>query len=267
MLGKLIKYDLKHSAKIFFVLHALTVVATILVRFLYLERIDFFGDRDTVFASLTLFFTFLILLYSSLGLGVTLLIATRYYRNLFASEGYLSWTLPATPTQHLWSKIISGTIWVILNLVFTALTMFIMFSGDNVTSAYAHVAPEFLELFGMDPVQYGWYMFVLALFCSMSSVIMIYVCIALGHLFPSHRVLSSIVMYFIVTIVLQIFTFVIMFSTNLYPEATDFLTRSSSNMSAYLIAVVKVTSIFTIIFAVIEYGIIHYIMHRKINLI
>lgn len=267
MLGKLIKYDLKYGSKIFITLHAIFVVAVILGRFLFLDKIDFFGNKNTVLTFITLFVTIFILLYSSLSLGVSFLIAFRFYRNLFASEGYLSWTLPATPTQHLWSKIISGTIWLILNLVITALSIILLVSGDNVTSAYAHIAPDFIKGFGMDPVLYGWYIFVFSLFCSMGGVILIYLSIALGHLFPSHRVLASIIMYFIVTAIIEIFVFIIMFSTNTYPMATDFLTHSGGSMSTYLFTIFKITAIFSTFMSVIEYFIIRYIMHRKINLI
>ena len=55
MLGKLIKYDLKYGAKLFIILHALLLLASILGRIFFLEKIDFNADSNTLLTSLGLF--------------------------------------------------------------------------------------------------------------------------------------------------------------------------------------------------------------------
>lgn len=41
-------------------------------------------------------------------------ILMRYYKNFFTDEGYLTFTLPVTPHELLWTKLISGMIWLSL---------------------------------------------------------------------------------------------------------------------------------------------------------
>ena len=117
MLKKLIKYDLKYGAKIFIVIHALLWIAAIFGRVFFLDRIDFDAPAEQLVSVLVLFFSAFVLLFSVVSLATALLIAARFYKNLFTDEGYLTWTLPASPVQQLWAKILSGCIWNILDLI------------------------------------------------------------------------------------------------------------------------------------------------------
>ena len=104
MLKKLIKYDLKYGAKIVIVIHALLWIAAIFGRVFFLDRIDFDAPTEQLVSVLVLFFSAFVLLFSVVSLATALLIAARFYKNLFTDEGYLTWTLPASPVQQLWAK-------------------------------------------------------------------------------------------------------------------------------------------------------------------
>ena len=52
MLGRLIKYDLKYGAKLFIILHALLLLASILGRFFFLEKLDFSAEANVLITSL-----------------------------------------------------------------------------------------------------------------------------------------------------------------------------------------------------------------------
>ena len=94
MLGKLIKYDLKASAKIFLLLHVLFLLVCAAARFLFMDRIDFHAPAKARIAPITAMIVLGTFLISALSLCTSLLITFRFYRNLFSREGYLSWTLP-----------------------------------------------------------------------------------------------------------------------------------------------------------------------------
>ena len=110
MLGRLIKYDLKSSGKLFILLHGIFLIFCILMRFIYMDRLDLLApvDEKMLVVSLLLFFTIFTVFVSALMFYTLMQIAFRYYRTLFSKEGYLSWTLPVSGIQHLWAKIISG---------------------------------------------------------------------------------------------------------------------------------------------------------------
>ena len=90
MLKNLIKYDLKYGAKIFIVIHILLWITAIFGRIFFLNRIDFDAPSQQLASMLILFFSAFILLFSVVSLATSLMIAARFYKNLFTDEGYLT---------------------------------------------------------------------------------------------------------------------------------------------------------------------------------
>ena len=101
MLGKLIKYDLKATAKVFLLLHIVYFIICLASRFLFMDRLDFNGDKDLLLAQIIVFSSAMLILFVLVNSGTWLLFTVRFYRNLFSKEGYLTWTLPASGVQHL----------------------------------------------------------------------------------------------------------------------------------------------------------------------
>ena len=148
-----------------------------------------------------------------------LIIAFRFYRNLFTGEGYLSWTLPASGIQHLWAKIISGCIWYLLNCFIEAGCVLFLVSGSTVTEAYSHIAPEVTAELGIPLSTFALVLFLLMLVSGPVSVIQTYFCVVIGQLFPAHRILGAVAAYFVSSFVIQILSFVLQMETGLLPEA------------------------------------------------
>lgn len=267
MLGKLIKYDLKYGVRIFVVLHVLLLLACSFGRFFYMDKINFNAPVNTILSPLFIFCSVFFLLFMAVCFGISALVAVRFYKNLFTDEGYLTWTLPATATQQLWAKIISGVIWEAGNLLLCSLAFLILVSGDNVTTAYAAVASEYTQYLGMPISQFGFYCLVFGLFGTIGSVIMIYLCIAVGHLFPAHRILCAIVVYFILSALLQILTFALMFAFGISPASSTFVAQSEGTALSYMITSFKISMIVSAITMFVGYGGVHYIINKKVNLI
>lgn len=75
-------------------------------------------------------FTMVVMVIVMVGIAASaivnlLLIGKRFYNNCICDEGYLTFTLPTTATQQLWSKLITGTLWTLINLVVIILSMVI----------------------------------------------------------------------------------------------------------------------------------------------
>lgn len=267
MLGKLIKYDLKYGVRIFIVLHFVLLCACTLGRFFVMERIDFSAPVNTIISALIVFMSVLILLFTAVCFGITALIAVRFYKNLFTDEGYLTWTIPATPTQHLTAKIISGVIWECGNLLLCYLGLWILFSGSNVTTAYAVIAEKVAQsLGGLAISQFGLTCLFYGLLGTIGSVIIIYLCICIGQLFPGHRVMCSIVVYFILTAVTQLLTFAFMFAFNIAPGTTNYALMTEGDATQYLLTAFRISAIMAVLQAIAGYIGVHYIMHKKVNL-
>lgn len=266
MLGKLLKYDLKYGNRIFIAIHGFLLIACILGRFLFFERLDFNADSAIIAPYVALAASLYILLFTAVSLGVAALLAVRFYKNLFSNEGYLSWTLPATPVQQLWAKLFSGTILYIIDILLMALSLLILLTGPNVIAAYEKAAPEITQALGMPLDRYGFLVLAFTLLSSFSGTVTIYVCITIGQLFPSHRVLCAILTYFIITAVTQVAVLVFLILFNLFPGAYMNAAAAESNMTQYLFTTFKLTGGINLALTVLEYLATHYIFTKKLNL-
>ena len=266
MLGKLIKYDFKYGCRIFAILHIMFLGACLLGRLLYLDKIDFQAPANVLVSTLSIFISVFTLLFSAVSFGVAALLAVRFYKNLFTDEGYLTWTLPATHVQQLWAKIISGSAWYMLNITIAAAGILILLTGPNVKEAYAMVAPEVTDMLGMPLSTAAVYLLVFSLFSTTSSVIMIYASIALGQLFPGHKVLCSIITYFILYAIIQIILVFVMLALNLFPGGEMYAPNSSRAVGDYLFSTFKLSGIVFFFSTILLYLATHYITGRKLNL-
>lgn len=266
MLGKLIKYDLRSSAKIFILLHAVYLLICFIARFLYMDRLRFENVTEPLVLSLVLFFSLMALLLSALMIFTCMQIAFRFYRSLFSKEGYLSWTLPVSGPQHLWAKIISGYILMAADLIIIAAGITLLLTGNNVTTAYSVVADDLTNELGLSVGTFALILFISCLVSGISSVIMIYFSVVIGQLFPSHRVLGAIAAYFITSTVIQIISVILMVLFGCFPGYETY-TLQGSAMTDYLLRLITISAVLMLIITIAQYIATHYIMKKKINLL
>ncbi len=264
MLGKLIKYDLKASARILILIHLLYLVLCISIRLFFINRLDFNLPANVLFTPVLICAVMVFLLIFVLWFSTWLILAFRFYRNLFSGEGYLSWTLPASALEHLWSKIISGYVFLAADTVIVSGGILILVTGENVVSSYQTIAADFTEQLGMPLTTFALYMFVLMLASCLPTVIQTYFYIAAGQLFPGHRVLCSVAIYFITGFVLQFFTLVLMAAFHLMPGYGN---TGPDTMGNYIAGTSMLGGVITLVTAFIAYAATHYIMTKKINLL
>lgn len=266
MLGKLVKYDLKAAAKIFFLIHAVYLVLCFAARFLYMDRLNFSEPTEPLVFSLLLFISLMVLLVSALSIITWLQVAFRFYRNLFSREGYLSWTLPVSGPQHLWAKIISGYILMAADLIIISAGILLLTTGRNVTTAYAQIADGLTAELGYSLGTLALIMFIVCLISCISSIIMIYFSVAVGQLFPSHRVLGAIAAYFITSFVLQIISVIFMLLLGYFPGYSTASLDGKGTMD-YMFRLLALSFVLMLVITVAQYIATHYIMKKKINLL
>lgn len=266
MLGKLIKYDLKYAKKIFILVHAAFLLGNIIMRLLVMDRIDYGAAEESLVISITLILVLEIFLMCGVSLATNLIVALRFYRNLFSREGYLTWTLPASPTEHLLAKFLSGYLLLIFDYAVIAAGLGILITGSNTANAYVKAAPVFEEYLGTTPGMYGAKLFAFSAVSALAVVMGIYFCIALAQLLPEHRVLMAIAFYFLMSIIYQVAAVgIILFRESsagtLYADSTQF------RMGPYMDRMYLILGILSLVIAAVQYAAVHYIMKRKINLI
>lgn len=276
MLGKLIKYDMKALNRFLIIIHGFLIFAALLVRFFLTGRVLAGTPKDGTLLGLSFLLFFLIIM--GVSFGTFIVIAVRFYKNLFSDEGYLTRTLPVTSGQHLLSKTIAGSIWGSLDMVLLLVSFYIVAATPFVVSSFNSNKDLILREFGftgkyagvsMGTILAGLVLFLI--FSAISSVITIYASVVFGQLFSGHRILGSVVSYFALTTAISVISFAVMAVYGMFSEsllmAKSGAAPADFNFIAYMIDILKITVILTLLIDVILYIVSYYIMKKKINLI
>ena len=120
-IGKVIKYDLKHSSKRLIPLYGVLLLLGLLAGLFISphQREAFFNDSSTVsyvmgsrdFITVSLFIAYAVV--SIVAFVMTIVaIARRFTQSMLEEEAYMNLSLPVTMGEHLWGKFITGFIWM-----------------------------------------------------------------------------------------------------------------------------------------------------------
>ena len=141
----------------------------------------------------------------------------RFYKNLFTAEGYLSFTLPVTPTQHILVKSVTAVAMANVSMLAVLLSVCIVTAGEvlvEVWKAFAYLLRKVTEVIGGHTALFSLELLLWLLIASFSGLLLYYTCIAVGQMFKKNRILSAVGVYFIYYIFTQIIStiFVVVFS-------------------------------------------------------
>ncbi len=207
MVKKLFKHEIAYYMRsmlpVYCILGAIAVFGRI---------IQFFEADNTVYDTLNaisiLSYVFGIIAVMAMSYIFTI---TRYYRHLFTSEGYLSFTLPITPTQHIFTKLATAVITHAASLVVVLLSACIITAGDvliEVCKALFYVLdamPALLADAFRDTTAAQWeanlWLFAIEFILMMLvaviyQMLLFYGCITVGQMFSKNRVLAAVGVYF-----------------------------------------------------------------------
>jgi hypothetical protein len=148
MLLKLVKYEIKASARIFLLLYPVTLIAAFVTGFFgSISMSSLSGARFMNPSIVNVFSSLFTMLYSLLSMSLIVItiivIVMRFYR-LLGEGGYLWFTLPATATQHITSKLLVALLWSFLSTIVLCLSILILaYTADSGT--FSRVLRELLD--------------------------------------------------------------------------------------------------------------------------
>ena len=212
MLGKLLKYEIKATGRIFLPIYlALILLAGINRIFIAFQ---FFPQNQ----ALSLISGFVSLLYILLICGMFALtfvvMIQRFYKNLLGDEGYLMFTLPVKPSALILSKMLVSFLWIVVSIAVTIVSIFLLTLDPSVITAIAtffqEIADVFLGTHGQQVIIFIIELVVGCIIGIFSSILMVYAAMALGHLFQKHRVLASFGAYLVIMFILQVISTLIL---------------------------------------------------------
>ena len=194
MVRKLFKHECIAYGRVMLPIYAILAAFAIVGRIIQIFEVDTIAYNilnGSVIAGFVIGCVFV------LGFG-TIFGVIRFYRNLFTGEGYLSFTLPVTPTQHLLVKSCTAVMFQLITLVVILLSCSIYTAGDVATElgkAFAYLYNQVFGELGIHlPVVLA-EIFLLTIATAFAEYASYYLCIAIGQLANKNRVLAAIGVY------------------------------------------------------------------------
>ena len=214
MFGKLLKYDFKYVARIWWMLAVgvlgLSVAASLVFRAIFLNI-----NSNGFFAFLSVLGMFF-LVVSFIGIFGSLvvtevLVFVRFYKNFYTDEGYLTFTLPVKRSKLLLSKTLNSIIWFALHTALI-LVCVVIFLGLGIGSSMGTPPLKTVGIsIGWLWDKVGWWLIVYAveailLFVVLSAftTCLVQLCITIGAIVAKkQKVLAAVGIYYLVNTVLS----------------------------------------------------------------
>ena len=256
MLGTLLKHEFKNTWMVMTLTCAVTIVLGIVGGlFFRIVASPELIEKDFSVIFITLGITGVIILLTSLNMVTTIYLVVHYYKNLYTSQGYLSFTLPATITEVVSSRIIVACIWSMafslsmgLCILFGTLIIGTLPDLDEVREAMLEIYKQLL--YDPDSVNIIWGIieFTLTIILgNLSKLLSYFFCISIGQLWSKHKILGAVLCYFGTSFALGIISTAISFGRMIinpnYYDTVDsfgFLTRYMSKGIIYSIITIVI---------------------------
>ena len=263
MFGKLLKYEFKTTSKWYLLITLIALGLSVITGVIGGSATNGFVNMGTNSMQIITGTLGILIFGGVIGLYLSnyYIIIRRFYSNLYEREGYLTWTLPASPHAIILSKFVGA-------LVASLYCLFLLFLSGFITILVMgavmgeDLSPVFsiFEAFSHSIV---YWIIIWWIFTTASGILLFYVSIALGQLFQNRRGLKAILFFFLLCIVLSII------GTAVQPVKNwndlFYLLYNYGNMEELGISFIP-GLIYEVIKIVSMYFTIHYISKYKLNL-
>lgn len=192
----------------------------------------------------------------------------RFYKNLFTGEGYLSFTLPVTVSQHITVKVLGATLMSLLSLVVALISLCVITAGDVLVELWK--AGVYLLNYANQQIgEHIWWIIlefaVLVLVYIVSQSLYFDMCISLGQLFRKNRILAAVGVYFGFYLVGQVIsTFITIIA--MFMDWTRLVDWIEEHPFVTLHSVAGAIILFGICASVIEYLVVNLTIRHRLNL-
>ncbi len=272
MLGKLIKYEFRNTAKVMLTLYLFTAAVTA-VGSLVLSM-DFVQHGTGNITDVLTIATMLVYILAVFALFVVTYIymCIHFYKTMYSDQGYLTHTLPVKPLTTFHVKLLVSTIWILLScllLIASVFTLLIGISrGEILAEIDSSVFERFRTFFGLSFGQFLAYGGVSVLLSCLNYLLWVYASMSIGQLFGQHKIGASIATGAILSIISQIASTILMVITGystalLVEEASRYSDQTAVSIFGNFM---NSSMIYNIIYILILYVICNVIVRKHINL-
>ena len=267
MLGKLLKYELKATSRVFVPLYiAILVVSIVNGLSLNLEILNIQGLATIV----------LMCLFISLFVITIVVTIQRFNKNLLKDEGYLMFTLPVSSKYLVLSKYLTSLIWTFLSFVVAFLSFTIIFMIPTYKYFdFSYFINEFNLLFSnmLNLNILGQFLKIILLMIISYTIFIfnVYLALSVGQLpiFNRFRNVSSFIGFLVINLLISyaqniVSLFVNDASVNI--EAIDNINYAINSVTSIVSKGLNIAIVINIIIILVLFFATTYILDKKLNL-
>jgi len=233
-------------------------------RFIYL-----FPSETTLYAILSGSVTFAFFVVNLLFSIMTVIaIITRFYKNLYSSEGYFTFTQPVTETQHLFVKLTTAVMFEGVAILSSILSIMVATAGElgiEIIKALWYLLRIFIGEFKIDGVLYIFEFIIFAFVSAVLGILIFYSCISLGHLAKKAKLFAAFGYYMIYCAAMEALGTIFFMTCVFLPmdEIVEFIVENIESMIHiyFMVSIIVSAAASTGLFFLNRY-----IMHKKLNL-
>ncbi len=271
MVKKLLKYEFKSMIRIPLILWGIVLLIACTVKILSLFKTD--SVAFNIIYGSDIFF--LVVGCTALVTVTTVLIIVRFYKNLYSSEGYLSFTLPVSEHQHIFVKTFVSFVLLIGGMLVCFVSMLIAANADFYRLYFDALSKTISDLIReLGTVNIVFYViesilaFIVSTIC---GILVFYACLSIGQLARRRKVLLSIGVYaglytlaqIIMTVFMVIMAVVTISNPNFINEIDDWI---NNNVAASIHIALCSTFVINAVGVVLFYLATYLPMKKRLNL-
>ena len=267
MLGKLLKYELKATSRVFIPLYiAILVVSIVNGLSLNLEILNIQGLATIV----------LMCLFISLFVITIVVTIQRFNKNLLKDEGYLMFTLPVSSKHLVLSKYLTSLIWTFLSFIVAFLSFTIIFMIPTYKYFdFSYFINEFNLLFSnmLNLNILGQFIKIILLMIISYTIFIfnVYLALSVGQLpiFNRFRNVSSFIGFLVINLLISyaqniVSLFVNDASVNI--EAIDNINYAINSVASIVSKGLNIAIVINLIIILVLFVATTYILDKKLNL-
>ena len=267
MLGKLLKYELKATSRVFIPLYiAILVVSIVNGLSLNLEILNIQGLATII----------LMCLFISLFVITIVVTIQRFNKNLLKDEGYLMFTLPVSSKYLVLSKYLTSLIWTFLSFIVAFLSFTIIFMIPTYKYFdFSYFINEFNLLFSnmLNLNILGQFLKIILLMIISYTIFIfnVYLALSVGQLpiFNRFRNVSSFIGFLVINLLISyaqniVSLFVNDASVNI--EAIDNINYAISSVTSIVSKGLNIAIVINLIIILVLFFATTYILDKKLNL-
>lgn len=261
MLSKIFKQDYKATSRLFIPMFLAFAALSIINKIFFEIGISSAADNQFFKTIPILFMSIYVIGAIAIYVVSYVFIIMHFYKTMTGDQAYLTYTVPAKTSTIINSKLLISILWQLVTYLLIGLSIFLLIIG-HVTSSDWYYFLELLNNLEIPLFKFGLQLLLIFIVGLVSSPLMFYASIAIGHLSQKHRFGASIIsyfcIYFIIQVISSVFSAFIGIQSIKMQSASDFLSIYNTSLIFALLLSLVTTVIF--------YVITHYIFDKKLNL-